>query len=79
VENIMTPKVAFVIVVAVVLSGCARVVVVDPEVAAARNASDWTVKREPGKAAAVPASIPPKAGAPAPSAAESSAAEPKKD
>jgi hypothetical protein len=68
----MTRKLAFAVVVAVVLSGCPRRVVLDPEVAAALNSKDWTVKREPGQpASVVPTSVrPAQPGAPAPSAVQ---------
>jgi hypothetical protein len=67
-EDFMTPKIAFALVVGLGLSGCARHVVLDPEIAAARNAKEWTVKREPGRPAAVaPASAPPAQAAPVPS------------
>ncbi len=44
---------------AVALTACPRKIVVDPEVAEAKNARDWTVKAEPGKPPAkVPAAAP---------------------
>jgi hypothetical protein len=57
------------------LAGCdySRLVVVDPDVVASRNARDWTVYREPGGAApaasTAAAAPPPAAPAPAPAAA----------
>jgi hypothetical protein len=77
----MTPKLAIAVVVAVVLSGCARRVTLNPEDVAVRNSKDWTVKSEPGKAA-VAAPAPAPAAQPAattPAATTPSAAEPKKN
>ncbi len=56
-------------------AGCdySRLVVVDPDVVASRNARDWTVYREPGGAApaasTAAAAPPPAAPAPEPAAA----------
>lgn len=44
------------------LTGCARIVVLDPELAARENSKDWTVTGEPGKPAAAPAAPAPASG-----------------
>lgn len=62
----MTTKLALAVLLGIAFSGCARRVTLDPEVAAARNSKDWTVKSEPSRLAAPPAKQPaaaPEAGA----------------
>jgi hypothetical protein len=61
------------------LAGCdySRLVVLDPDVVASRNARDWTVYREPGGAAPASsaAAAAPAPAAPAPALAPSAAAD----
>jgi hypothetical protein len=70
----MTTKATLAVVLAMIFSGCARRVTLDPEIAAARNAKDWTIKREPGRPAAAAAPTTAKQ----PAAAPASDAQPKK-
>ncbi len=58
----MSARLLFVGLVAMVLAGCARYVVIDPDLVASRNARDWTIRREPAGAtanAATPPAPPP--------------------
>ena len=39
------------------LGGCARLVVIDPDLVASQNSRDWTIHREPGGAAPTAAPV----------------------
>jgi hypothetical protein len=66
------------------LAGCARLVVLDPDVVASQNSPDWAIRRQPGgpvappvapSASAASAAAPPRVEAPPPATASESSAD----